>query len=75
MKRLEVKEHNSYNFTTVMKGEFQILVFYLLSLCFRLHVIYVTEYKSVHDSFQTSDYYAKNVCLRVWICSLLKLNL
>lgn len=22
------------------------------------------EYKSVHDSFQTSDYYARNVCLR-----------
>ncbi|XP_061993065.1 origin of replication complex subunit 4 [Rosa rugosa] len=43
MKRLEVKEHNSYNFTTVMK-----------------------EYKSVHDSFQTSDYYAKNVCLRAF---------
>ncbi|XP_050374172.1 origin of replication complex subunit 4 isoform X2 [Argentina anserina] len=43
MKRLEVKEQNSYNFTTVMK-----------------------EYKSIHDSFQTSDYYAKNVCLRAF---------
>ncbi|KAL6186524.1 hypothetical protein ACLB2K_042644 [Fragaria x ananassa] len=43
MKRLEVKEQNSYNFTAVMK-----------------------EYKCVHDSFQTSDYYAKNVCLRAF---------
>ncbi|OIT07101.1 origin of replication complex subunit 4, partial [Nicotiana attenuata] len=24
------------------------------------------EYKSVHDSFQTSDYYARNVCLRAF---------
>ncbi|XP_057991214.1 origin of replication complex subunit 4 isoform X2 [Hevea brasiliensis] len=41
MKRLEVKEQNSYNFNSVMK-----------------------EYRSVHDSFQTSDYYAWDVCLR-----------
>ncbi|GAY54632.1 hypothetical protein CUMW_158270 [Citrus unshiu] len=44
MKRLEVKEQNSYNFNSVMK-----------------------EYKSIHDSFQTSDYYSRNVCLRVCI--------
>ncbi|CAN8267018.1 unnamed protein product [Cochlearia groenlandica] len=43
MKRLEVKEQNSYNFISVMK-----------------------EYKTVHDSFQTSDYYAQNVCLRAF---------
>ncbi|KDP44455.1 hypothetical protein JCGZ_16288 [Jatropha curcas] len=43
MKRLEVKEQNSYNFNSVMK-----------------------EYKSIHDSFQTSDYYARNVCLRAF---------
>ncbi|XP_022746326.1 origin of replication complex subunit 4 isoform X4 [Durio zibethinus] len=43
MKRLEVKEQNSYNFNSVM-----------------------TEYKSIHDSFQTSDYYARNVCLRAF---------
>ncbi|KAK7310163.1 hypothetical protein RJT34_07486 [Clitoria ternatea] len=24
------------------------------------------EYKSIHDSFQTSDYYARNVCLRAF---------
>ncbi|THG14276.1 hypothetical protein TEA_021861 [Camellia sinensis var. sinensis] len=42
MRRLEVKEQESYNFNSVMK-----------------------EYKSIHDSFQTSDYYARNVCLRV----------
>ncbi|XP_021773999.1 origin of replication complex subunit 4-like isoform X1 [Chenopodium quinoa] len=41
MKRLEVKEQNSYNFNSVMK-----------------------EYKAIHDSFQTPDYYARNVCLR-----------
>ncbi|KAL6193336.1 hypothetical protein ACLB2K_034420 [Fragaria x ananassa] len=49
MKRLEVKEQNSYNFTAVMK-----------------------EYKCVHDSFQTSDYYAKNVCLRAFEHLLLR---
>ncbi|KAG2709466.1 hypothetical protein I3843_05G219700 [Carya illinoinensis] len=43
MKRLEVKEQNSYNFNSVM-----------------------TEYKSIHDTFQTSDYYARNVCLRAF---------
>lgn len=43
MKRLEVKEQNSYNFNSVMK-----------------------EYKSIHDSFQTSDYYSRNVCLRAF---------
>lgn len=43
MRRLEVKEKNSYNFNTVMK-----------------------EYKSIHDSFKTSDYYAQNVCLRAF---------
>ncbi|KAF9677392.1 hypothetical protein SADUNF_Sadunf08G0102800 [Salix dunnii] len=43
MKRLEVREQNSYNFSSVMK-----------------------EYKRVHDSFPTSDYYAQNVCLRAF---------
>ncbi|GAV87840.1 AAA domain-containing protein [Cephalotus follicularis] len=43
MKRLEVKEQNSYNFNSVMK-----------------------EYKSVHDTFQTCDYYSRNVCLRAF---------
>ncbi|CAM8907548.1 unnamed protein product [Rhodiola kirilowii] len=43
MKRLEVKEENSYNFNSIMK-----------------------EYNSVHDSFQTSDYYARDVCLRAF---------
>ncbi|KAK8532060.1 hypothetical protein V6N12_053510 [Hibiscus sabdariffa] len=43
MKRLEVKEQNSYNFFSVM-----------------------TEYKSIHDSSQTSDNYAANVCLRAF---------
>ncbi|KAM7518930.1 hypothetical protein LguiB_017892 [Lonicera macranthoides] len=43
MKRLEVKEQESYNFNSVMK-----------------------EYKNIHDSFQTSDYYARNVCLRAF---------
>ncbi|CAK9137169.1 unnamed protein product [Ilex paraguariensis] len=43
MKRLEVKEPDTYNFNSVMK-----------------------EYKSIHDSFQTSDYYARNVCLRAF---------
>ncbi|XP_022746324.1 origin of replication complex subunit 4 isoform X2 [Durio zibethinus] len=26
----------------------------------------IREYKSIHDSFQTSDYYARNVCLRAF---------
>ncbi|KAK4776401.1 hypothetical protein SAY86_005089 [Trapa natans] len=43
MKRLEVKEQNSYSFNAVMK-----------------------EYKMVHDSFHTSDYYGQNVCLRAF---------
>ncbi|KAI8539008.1 hypothetical protein RHMOL_Rhmol09G0147400 [Rhododendron molle] len=43
MRRLEVKEQDSYNFNSVMK-----------------------EYKTIHDSFQTSDYYSRNVCLRAF---------
>ncbi|KAL6295131.1 hypothetical protein ACE6H2_003273 [Prunus campanulata] len=43
MKRLEIKEQNSYNFNSVMK-----------------------EYKSIHDSVKTSDYFARNVCLRAF---------
>ncbi|KAF4350975.1 hypothetical protein F8388_021682 [Cannabis sativa] len=43
MRRMEIKEQNSYNFNSIMK-----------------------EYKSVHDSCQTSDYYAQNVCLRAF---------
>ncbi|KAJ9708311.1 hypothetical protein PVL29_000388 [Vitis rotundifolia] len=43
MKRLEVKEQNSYNFNSVMK-----------------------EYKGIHDAYQTSDYYARSVCLRAF---------
>ncbi|KAJ4961122.1 hypothetical protein NE237_021032 [Protea cynaroides] len=43
MKRLEVKEQNSYNFNSIMK-----------------------EYKVIHDSFKTSDFYAQNVCLRAF---------
>ncbi|GLT34346.1 hypothetical protein SLA2020_088670 [Shorea laevis] len=43
MRRLEVKEQNSYNFHSVM-----------------------TEYKSIHDSFKTSDHYSRNVCLRAF---------
>ncbi|KAH7860699.1 hypothetical protein Vadar_016946 [Vaccinium darrowii] len=43
MRRLEVKEQESYNFNSVMK-----------------------EYKSIHNSFQTSDYYSRNVCLRAF---------
>ncbi|KAL5763390.1 hypothetical protein ACOSP7_019654 [Xanthoceras sorbifolium] len=43
MKRMEIKEQNSYNFNSVMK-----------------------EYKIIHDSFQTADFYAKNVCLRAF---------
>ncbi|XP_038892649.1 origin of replication complex subunit 4 isoform X1 [Benincasa hispida] len=43
MKRLEVKEQNSYNFNSIMK-----------------------EYKSIHDSFRTSDYYSRSVCLRAF---------
>ncbi|RXH70228.1 hypothetical protein DVH24_007484 [Malus domestica] len=43
MKRLEVKEQNSYNFNAVMK-----------------------EYKSIHDSVKTADYFARNVCLRAF---------
>ncbi|PWA73960.1 origin of replication complex subunit 4 [Artemisia annua] len=43
MKRLEVKEQESYNFNSVMK-----------------------EYKTIHDSFQTSDNYSRSVCLRAF---------
>ncbi|KAI8031391.1 Origin of replication complex subunit 4 [Camellia lanceoleosa] len=43
MRRLEVKEQESYNFNSVMK-----------------------EYKRMHDSFQTTGYYARNVCLRAF---------
>ncbi|OWM86272.1 origin of replication complex subunit 4 [Punica granatum] len=43
MKRLEVKEQNSYSFSAVIK-----------------------EYKTIHDSFQTSDYFGQNVCRRAF---------
>ncbi|XAR52473.1 hypothetical protein NMG60_11020574 [Bertholletia excelsa] len=43
MKRLEVKEQESYNFNSVMK-----------------------EYKSIKDSFPTSDYHSRTVCLRAF---------
>ncbi|XP_057960517.1 origin of replication complex subunit 4 isoform X5 [Malania oleifera] len=43
MKKLEVKEQNSYNFISVMK-----------------------EYKAIHDSYQTCDFYAETVCLRAF---------
>ncbi|KAH7516444.1 hypothetical protein FEM48_Zijuj10G0135800 [Ziziphus jujuba var. spinosa] len=43
MKRLEVKEQNSYNFNSMMK-----------------------EYKSIHDSLRTPDYYSRSVCLRAF---------
>ncbi|XVF16344.1 hypothetical protein REPUB_Repub10bG0023500 [Reevesia pubescens] len=31
-----------------------------------LHIFHVSEYKSIRDSFQTSDYYAGNVCLQAF---------
>ncbi|XP_071927426.1 origin of replication complex subunit 4-like [Coffea arabica] len=43
MKRLEVREHETCNFNSIMK-----------------------EYKSIHDSFQTTDYYARDVCRRAF---------
>ncbi|CAG7873010.1 unnamed protein product [Brassica rapa] len=71
MRRLEVKEQSSYNFISVMKGN--LLIKFGLrnnagcatmeinwdSMCF-------SEYKTIHDSFQTSDFYAQNVCLRAF---------
>ncbi|CAL5375459.1 unnamed protein product [Camellia sinensis] len=48
MRRLEVKEQESYNFNSVMK-----------------------EYKSIHDSFQTSDYYARNAFEHLLECELI----
>ena len=65
-----MKEQSSYNFISVMKGN--LLIKFGLrnnegcatmeinwdSMCF-------SEYKTIHDSFQTSDFYAQNVCLRV----------
>lgn len=66
MKRLEVKEQNSYNFNSVMKGECLILIFLSAIVKFLLTCLaYVAEYKSIHDSVKTSDYFARNVCLRV----------
>ncbi|KAI4386506.1 hypothetical protein MLD38_004434 [Melastoma candidum] len=43
MKRLEVKEQNSYSFNALMR-----------------------EYKSIHDSFQMSDFYSQQMCLRAF---------
>lgn len=40
-------------------------IFYLSVTITLLNYSYTTEYKSIHDSFQTSDYYARNVCQRV----------
>ncbi|KAL3636028.1 origin recognition complex subunit 4 [Castilleja foliolosa] len=36
-----------------------------LDLC-NFNSIMKAEYKSIHDTFQTSDYYARNVCLRAF---------
>ncbi|KAF4355123.1 hypothetical protein G4B88_004335 [Cannabis sativa] len=57
MRRMEIKEQNSYNFNSIMKANYYWF--------FRLY-LHVYEYKSVHDSCQTSDYYAQNVCLRAF---------
>ncbi|XP_058091793.1 origin of replication complex subunit 4 [Magnolia sinica] len=52
-----------------------ILEFYLLVCMHRLEVkeqnsynfnSIMKEYKSVHDAYQTSDYYARNICLRAF---------
>ncbi|KAG2301771.1 hypothetical protein Bca52824_030422 [Brassica carinata] len=70
MRRLEVKEQSSYNFISVMKGT---LLFWLKKKCWLRHYendlgyhSCFLEYKTIHDSFQTSDYYAQNVCLRAF---------
>ena len=77
MKRLEVKEQNSYNFNSVMKGQpkmFSSVLFFFLFFPFYFHYVnlplltclwFIAEYKGIHDAYQTSDYYARNVCLRV----------
>lgn len=66
MKRLEVKEQNSYNFNAVMKGDYVILVILSPIIKFSLTcLVCLAEYKSIHDSVKTADYFARNVCLRV----------
>ncbi|KAK7852286.1 origin of replication complex subunit 4 [Quercus suber] len=70
MKRLEVKGQSSYNFNSVMKG--QLMMFLLLSFHYHYQVCQFTclscsaEYKSIRASFQMSEYYAWNVCLRAF---------
>lgn len=65
MKRLEVKEQSLCNFNAVMKGNFCYVFLILITLYSLTWLPYFAEYKSVHDSFKTADYYARNVCLRV----------
>ncbi|KAK6146828.1 hypothetical protein DH2020_020697 [Rehmannia glutinosa] len=76
MKRLEVKELELCNFNSIMKGALY-FYFYFFLFCYfcpshLLHGIlpdlslFIAEYKSIHDTFQTSDYYARNVCLRAF---------
>ncbi|KAG2264605.1 hypothetical protein Bca52824_071684 [Brassica carinata] len=71
MRRLEVKEQSSYNFISVMKGN--LLIEFGLrndescaTMKNNLGFYVFTEYKTIHDSFQTSDFYAQNVCLRAF---------
>lgn len=71
MKRLEVKEQNSYNFNSVMKGKVlvsSVLVsFALANYQLIMYVSFVAEYDAVRSSSNIPDYYARTVCLRVSI--------
>lgn len=72
VKRLEVKEQSLCNFNSVMKGNICCVFISLFLLHYSLTCLpYFAEYKSIHDSFQTSDYYARNVCLRVCALALM----
>jgi len=64
MKRLEVKEQSLCNFNSVMKGNICCFSFNFFILFLNV-IANFAEYKSMHDSFRTSEYYSRNVCLRV----------
>ena len=68
MHRLEVKEQNSYNFASIMKGELEMMTFLhitLNTLAFSWVSCLPTEYRAIQDAYKSSDHRGENACLRV----------
>lgn len=77
MRRLEVKEQDSYNFNSVIKGKSKLCSgipvlraqLDATSITYITCLSYMAEYKAICDSCQISVNYARSCCLRVCIAS------